>query len=146
MSSRREGQIINVLMALCLIAGFACFSLIILPDQLKRVKAGGTKQPPSFTPQKLSSIIPLEQNVPKFKPAMNDQPVARFDPEPLPPPPGYMRAEDVEDVEAMEDSMPDVAGGAGAAIDNTSSEAHLAMKDAPHPPSLNEIEDKSPYL
>lgn len=61
MTNARETRIINYLMALCAVLGFACFALIILPNQ-----TGGTRgadpgpNKPTITP--LSAVIPLDDS------------------------------------------------------------------------------------
>jgi len=119
--STRESRIINGLLAFCLIAGFACFALIILPDQVNRARSGKIFKLPNFTPPKLSAIVPIEQPRDETKPIVEVKSVARFEPERLPPPPGGFDTEDYD-----EESIPDIAGGPGAAIDDFSNEAYEA--------------------
>jgi peptidoglycan lytic transglycosylase D len=59
MSADREKRIINGLVIICIVAGFAFFTLIALPDQL--LKAGHAPAQPSVrVTQKLSTILPPE--------------------------------------------------------------------------------------
>lgn len=142
MNQARESRIINILMAGCLIAGFTCFSLIILPDQIGRAKPGGANPMPSYqSPQNLSSIIPLEQPSEKNEAASEGKNVVRFDPEPLPPPPGYADAPVVGDSKP-DSAMSDAAGGAGAAIDDADSDMSFEVAGDYPPPSLKEAEEE----
>lgn len=125
----REHRIINGLLILCIIAGFACFSLFVLPDQLRKARAfSGTPQD-AHPPTKLSAIIPLEET-PTAAPARLKGNIARFIPEGMPATPEGSAENDAEapapNTSAPRPPLPDddlAAGGAGAAIDNESAEA-----------------------
>ncbi len=123
MTASRERRIIDTLLVACIAAGFACFALIVLPDQLK--KAGALpQQAADRTPlANISSIVPIDTGVRTVREGRTaDGTVVRFDPEPMPQDP-FSRAEQGSirtTAPAPDDDM--AAGGAGAAIDDQSTE------------------------
>ncbi|MFH0800206.1 MAG: transglycosylase SLT domain-containing protein [Pseudomonadota bacterium] len=120
MSSQR---ILNILLAVCLAAGFACFALFVLPDQIRRARAMPPPDRAASVPDKLSSIISFDSPSPAPLP---DGMTARFTPEGEPPSP--LGVAPLPADQRMVDARNDiVAGGAGAAIDDTSGEARQAI-------------------
>lgn len=126
--SLREHRIINALLLFCLAAGFACFVLFALPDQLRRAAAPG--EPPQMprTPTSLAGIIPLEEEAkpPILKPHGL---IARFTPDGRTSPEGEEGQEDPA-FASRAGPLPDddlVPGGAGAAIDDGGMEAQQAL-------------------
>lgn len=123
----REHRIINGLLAICIIAGFACFLLFVLPDQLKRARASDGELPRPPVPTKLSAIIPLEgpRQSPTERPHGN---IVRFVPEGAPADFGNAAEEygAAAGETAVRPGRPDddmIEGGPGAAIDDSSAAA-----------------------
>ena len=78
MSADREKRIINGLVIICIIAGFAFFTLVALPDQL--LKAGHTPSEPSVrVTQKLSTILPSEDTSEEVAIDIPEEPVSAYE-------------------------------------------------------------------
>lgn len=60
MKTGREKIIINILVTVCISAGFACFALVILPEQLKKAKAFPNNTSNDIGKINISNIISLE--------------------------------------------------------------------------------------
>lgn len=151
------------LLVVCVAAGFACFALIVLPDQL--AKAGiVVKTPASNGPSNLSELVPtIKEKTQTNKPLeMHGKTIARFVPEGMSPE-ELQALNDQREFDAY-DPAPDAAGGPGAAIDNDSFEARQGIasrwNDEPTPSRASEAStpgtgdpygrmsnaDASPYL
>lgn len=136
MTAGREDKIVNTFLLLCLATGFACFSLILLPNQIGKAKMSSLKKNFAKVPQSLASIISLDEPRKEPSPLPSDGPIARFEPAPPPPEPAYAAAGPIDeesDTADAADPEVDVAGGPGAAIDDASAEATLAMRSEPAP-------------
>lgn len=144
MTAGREDKIVNTLLLFCLATGFACFSLILLPNQIGKAKMSSLKKNFAKVPENLAAIISLDE--PKSEPVLPPGgPVARFEPAPQPPEPAYAAAAPIDegsDIADEADPEVDVAGGPGAAIDDASAEATLAMRPEPTPTPM--IESAAP--
>jgi len=122
MIGTRERKIINGLMIVCLVAGFSCFALIFLPDQVN--KAGPAPKVDSVRTN-ISSIIELATPGELKMASRGDGIIARFVPagspkDPFPAPGGSPRR--TGDYGA--------AGGAGVAVDDGGEEIELAYDSA----------------
>jgi membrane-bound lytic murein transglycosylase D len=127
MTSRREARIVNGLLCICIAAGFLCFALIVLPDELKR--ANVQTEALSFHPKNISDIVSIKGDDAQKAAVPLSGNVVRFDPEP------QSTATPFDDGAAgsnpssppPDDGTDDVAGGAGAAIDEKSFESKQAQ-------------------
>ena len=118
----REHRIINALLVVCVIAGFACFVFFALPDHLKKAGAFPEKGP-SGSPAKLASIVELGEKTFSHAPASK---AANAGGDLLTSPETTPAANPIGDAgQAPDDNM--VAGGAGVAIDDESSESSQAL-------------------
>lgn len=125
MKISRENRIMQALLVICVAAGFACFALIVLPDQL--AKAGiVVKTPLSNGPSNLSELVPTikEKTAAKKPLEMHGGTIARFVPEGLDGQSSFpLTPSDSLSASDAYDPAPDAAGGAGAAIEGDSFEA-----------------------
>ena len=129
MKISRENRIMHGLLILCIVAGFACFALIVLPDQL--AKAGiVARAPKSDGPSNISGVVSLAKDAPAKRLARPSGTVARFVPEGRPADPYAAEAREIEPP-LDEDYEYEAVGGAGAAMDDDSYESrqHLEMDD-----------------
>ena len=125
-SAHRERKIINALLVVCVTAGFACFALFALPDQLEKARAEGGAPSSPRAPANISSIVAIgSAGTPSSEPSIKLE--LR----------GVATVSRTREGEAAEGgalpAAPDpstddlVAGGAGAAIDDMGSEATEAL-------------------
>ncbi|MFH1830213.1 MAG: transglycosylase SLT domain-containing protein [Pseudomonadota bacterium] len=118
MSGTRERRIIHALLVLCILAGFACFAFIFLPNQLAKAGMAATNQTTTKGPSNISEVVPLIKEETLTRTHPTGKTIARFVPEDLPKDPFQRPTADIVD-RADEDTY----SGAGAAIEDTSFEA-----------------------
>lgn len=114
---KRGWQIINSLLVISMTLGFACFVLIVLPRQLRLAGALTPTTSQQAVSANISAIVEL--NTPEAKKqAKPTGGFVKFTPEPTPP---YGEAPKAEEDNRIEEDQ--VAGGAGAAIEDFGSES-----------------------
>lgn len=137
----RERKIMDALLVTCVAAGFLCFALIVLPDQLKKAGVSPSAHSEQGGLKNISSIISLNTGITTVR-AEKPSPgiVARFEPEPMPKDPFAKPQPDT--AKPMPNGQYDMeaAGGAGVAIDEQSSESALALNSgaAMQPPARDD--------
>lgn len=141
-------NILNTLLTICLILGFACSLLFVLPDQLKKASAFPLPPQRPKLPRGLSAIVPLGREDPQPSPSPKAQgTIARFAPDLVPGQNNTSQqitskenaAEIYSTAHADDDIIP---AGAGVAIDDESAEAHQALafkRQETSSPTLEEL-------
>ncbi|MFA4875300.1 MAG: transglycosylase SLT domain-containing protein [bacterium] len=131
MIESRERRIIDTLLVTCIVAAFACFALIVLPDQLRKAGALPGRHGGRLSVANISSVVPIDSGIRTVRVKRSPSgSIARFDPEPAPQDPFSQMRPDGAKAARMRDDDVGAAGGAGVAIDDQSSESTVAFNGA----------------